>query len=177
MACPKFLAYLVILCFERLCPKQNYCCSPEVTRFAPQKVWTGYATVTQGWRWAGMMPIPLVIRPQSNSLSMLSPRPKKRYPSIVSHVPSSSCITSSKKRSVLWISPTFETCCSARLDVFAVGILSLMQVCLTNLVSCNSSAGPRIDMTGHCFLGPTNPSYHKWLDNLEHQTPQCRCIT
>jgi len=35
---PKFLTYLVILCFEKQCPKQNYCCSPKVKYFAPQIV-------------------------------------------------------------------------------------------------------------------------------------------
>jgi len=32
----KFLSYLVILCFEKRCPEQKYCCSPEVKHFTPQ---------------------------------------------------------------------------------------------------------------------------------------------
>ena len=36
--CPvKFLAYLVILCFEKRHPKQKYCCSLKVKHFAPHK--------------------------------------------------------------------------------------------------------------------------------------------
>ena len=37
---PQFLAYLVISCFERRCPK--YCCSPKVKSFGPPKIlaWT-----------------------------------------------------------------------------------------------------------------------------------------
>jgi len=33
---PKFLAYLVILCFDKRRPKQKYCCSPKVNHFPPK---------------------------------------------------------------------------------------------------------------------------------------------
>jgi len=35
MPSPKFLAYLVILCFEKRHPKQKYCFSPKVKDFGP----------------------------------------------------------------------------------------------------------------------------------------------
>jgi len=34
---PKFLAYLVILCFEKGRSKQKYCCSPKVKFLSPKK--------------------------------------------------------------------------------------------------------------------------------------------
>jgi len=34
---PKFLAYLVVLCFERRCPKQNYSCSLKIEIFHPSQ--------------------------------------------------------------------------------------------------------------------------------------------
>jgi len=37
----KFLAYLVILCFEKRRPKRKYCCSPKVKHIAPKQI--------QGW--------------------------------------------------------------------------------------------------------------------------------
>jgi len=47
---PKFLAYLVILSFEKRRPKQKYCCSPNIKHFglppnfSPKNFWVGYAT-------------------------------------------------------------------------------------------------------------------------------------
>jgi len=40
---PKFLAYLVILCFERRCPKHNTVARLKSKDFPPNKLWTGYA--------------------------------------------------------------------------------------------------------------------------------------
>jgi len=40
----KFLAYLVILCFERRCPKQNTAARLRAKYLAPQNFWAGYAT-------------------------------------------------------------------------------------------------------------------------------------
>jgi len=37
-ALPTFLAYLIILCFEKRRPKQKYCCSPEVKHFCPPNI-------------------------------------------------------------------------------------------------------------------------------------------
>jgi len=36
----KFLAYLVILCFEKLHPKQKYCFLPKVKDFGRPKIWS-----------------------------------------------------------------------------------------------------------------------------------------
>jgi len=36
---PRFLAYLVILCFEKRRPKQKYRCSLKVKHFVPQQFW------------------------------------------------------------------------------------------------------------------------------------------
>jgi len=43
---PTFLAYLVILWFEKRRPKQKYCFSPKVKHFGSPKFWVGYATAT-----------------------------------------------------------------------------------------------------------------------------------
>ena len=43
--CPKnFLAYLVVLCFERRCLKQNTVARLKSKIFAPPKFWAGYTT-------------------------------------------------------------------------------------------------------------------------------------
>jgi len=42
---PIFLAYSVMLCFEKRRHKQKYCCSPK-GKHSPHKFWAGYATVT-----------------------------------------------------------------------------------------------------------------------------------
>jgi len=42
---PKLVAYLVILCFERRCPKQNTVARLKSIDFPPKKFWTGHATV------------------------------------------------------------------------------------------------------------------------------------
>ena len=43
---PKFIAYLVILCFEKRRPKQKYCWSPKVKHIRPpKKFWADYATL------------------------------------------------------------------------------------------------------------------------------------
>jgi len=47
---PKFLAYLIILCFEKRRPKQKYCFSPKSNIF-PKKIWSGYATGCMGAIW------------------------------------------------------------------------------------------------------------------------------
>ena len=39
MPAPKFLANLVIFCFEKRRAKQKYCCMPEVKDFGPSKIW------------------------------------------------------------------------------------------------------------------------------------------
>ena len=36
---PKFLGYLVILCFEKRCLKQKYCCSPKIKHFGLPNLW------------------------------------------------------------------------------------------------------------------------------------------
>jgi len=50
---PQFLAYPVILCFEKWRPKQKYCCSPKIKHVGPSEFfdppknfWAIYATVT-----------------------------------------------------------------------------------------------------------------------------------
>jgi len=43
---PKCLAYLVILYFEKRCPKRKYRCPPKVKHFSPAKFWAGYATAS-----------------------------------------------------------------------------------------------------------------------------------
>jgi len=45
---PKFLEYLVILCFERQYPIQNIVASLKSKIFAPKKTWAGYATAWHG---------------------------------------------------------------------------------------------------------------------------------
>jgi len=42
---PKFLAYLVILCFERWCPKQNPVACLKAKGSPPKTFWGGCATV------------------------------------------------------------------------------------------------------------------------------------
>jgi len=34
----KFVACLIILCFEKRRPKQKYCCLPKVKQFGPSKI-------------------------------------------------------------------------------------------------------------------------------------------
>jgi len=41
---PKFLEYLVILCFERWCSKQNTVACLKLKDLALPKIWAGYAT-------------------------------------------------------------------------------------------------------------------------------------
>jgi len=52
---PKFLEYLVILCFEKRRPKQKYCCPPKAKYLLPppsffpsKNFWAGYATSLRG---------------------------------------------------------------------------------------------------------------------------------
>jgi len=44
---PKFLEYLVILCFQRRYPKQNTVTCLKSNNLAPSNFWAGYATATQ----------------------------------------------------------------------------------------------------------------------------------
>ena len=44
---PKYLAYLVILCFEKQRSKQKHCCSPTIKHFGFPKFFTSYATEQQ----------------------------------------------------------------------------------------------------------------------------------
>jgi len=48
MAPPKFLAYLVDLCFQEQCPKQNIVAPLKSKDLVPQKFWAGYATAFNG---------------------------------------------------------------------------------------------------------------------------------
>ena len=41
---PRFLAYLVILCFDRQCPEQNTVARLKLKYLAAPKIWAGYAT-------------------------------------------------------------------------------------------------------------------------------------
>jgi len=42
---PKYLVYLVILCFEKRRPKQKHCCSPKIKHFGnPKNLQADYAT-------------------------------------------------------------------------------------------------------------------------------------
>ena len=40
---PKFLIYLIVLCFERQCPKQNAVARLR-SKYSPTQFWAGYAT-------------------------------------------------------------------------------------------------------------------------------------